>query len=131
MSDAVLEAIRYDCHTVLMPESFLVTGARGCIGAWIIRKLVEESVPVVADDSRSLDTRAQTFNIPCKRANMTDMVAAIEAAAPAVAGQITLNDREFSFAVELEADGLERTIGPVELSPLPDGVRQTFRSSAR
>ncbi len=33
-----------------MTERFLVTGALGCIGAWAVRLLVEEGVPVVAFD---------------------------------------------------------------------------------
>jgi UDP-glucuronate 4-epimerase len=32
------------------PEHFLVTGALGCIGAWTVRQLVREGVPVVAFD---------------------------------------------------------------------------------
>jgi len=32
------------------PERFLVTGALGCIGAWTVRNLVAEQVPVVAFD---------------------------------------------------------------------------------
>jgi nucleoside-diphosphate-sugar epimerase len=32
-------------------ERFLVTGALGCIGAWIVRRLVRENVPVVAFDA--------------------------------------------------------------------------------
>ncbi|UUZ67351.1 NAD-dependent epimerase/dehydratase family protein [Polaromonas sp. P2-4] len=32
-------------------ERFLVTGALGCIGAWVVRRLVRENVPVVAFDS--------------------------------------------------------------------------------
>ena len=31
-------------------EQFLVTGALGCIGAWTVRALVREGVPVVAFD---------------------------------------------------------------------------------
>ncbi len=37
-------------------ECFLVTGAMGCIGAWVIRHLVREGIPVVAFDLAS-DTR--------------------------------------------------------------------------
>jgi UDP-glucuronate 4-epimerase len=41
-----------------MPERFLVTGALGCIGAWIIRTLVREGTPVMGldlgDDTRRL-----------------------------------------------------------------------------
>lgn len=32
-------------------ERFLVTGALGCIGAWIVRRLVQDGVPVVAFDA--------------------------------------------------------------------------------
>jgi nucleoside-diphosphate-sugar epimerase len=32
------------------PERFLVTGALGCIGAWTVRSLVRERIPVVAYD---------------------------------------------------------------------------------
>jgi UDP-glucuronate 4-epimerase len=31
-------------------ERFLVTGCEGCIGSWVVRKLVEEGLPVVACD---------------------------------------------------------------------------------
>jgi nucleoside-diphosphate-sugar epimerase len=31
-------------------ERFLVTGSEGCIGSWVVRKLVERAVPVVACD---------------------------------------------------------------------------------
>ena len=38
-------------------ERFLVTGAAGCIGAWVCRRLLDEGVDVVALDHRASDHR--------------------------------------------------------------------------
>jgi UDP-glucuronate 4-epimerase len=38
-------------------ERFLVTGAYGCIGAWVLRQLVDEGVDVVAADASTDDHR--------------------------------------------------------------------------
>lgn len=38
-------------------ERFLVTGAMGCIGAWVVRRLLDEGVPVVATDLANEPTR--------------------------------------------------------------------------
>lgn len=40
-----------------MPERFLVTGAYGCIGAWIVRQLVREGVEVIGVDASGDDHR--------------------------------------------------------------------------
>jgi UDP-glucuronate 4-epimerase len=40
-----------------MNERFLVTGAYGCIGAWVLRQLVDEGVDVVAADAALDDHR--------------------------------------------------------------------------
>lgn len=40
-------------------ERFLVTGAYGCIGAWVLKCLAEEGVPTVATDLTSNDQRAR------------------------------------------------------------------------
>lgn len=40
-----------------MSERFLVTGAYGCIGAWVLRQLVDEGVEVVAADASTDDHR--------------------------------------------------------------------------
>jgi nucleoside-diphosphate-sugar epimerase len=43
--------------TVTMPTSYLVTGALGCVGAWVVRCLVDDGVQVVALDAGSADHR--------------------------------------------------------------------------
>jgi UDP-glucuronate 4-epimerase len=40
-----------------MSERFLVTGAMGCLGAWVVKQLLDENVPVTAFDLSSNDRR--------------------------------------------------------------------------
>ncbi|MEZ4711489.1 MAG: NAD-dependent epimerase/dehydratase family protein [Caldilineaceae bacterium] len=40
-----------------MNEKFMITGSMGCIGAWVLRNLVDESVQVVATDLATTPTR--------------------------------------------------------------------------
>lgn len=66
-------------------------------------------------------------------AHMSEVVAAIEAAAPEAAGGITFDDVQLPFPPELETGGFERVVGEVPLRPLELGVAQTiehFRSAA-
>jgi hypothetical protein len=63
---------------------------------------------------------------------MADVVAAIEAAVPEVAGRITFEDAPLPFPAQLEARALEQAIGPVPQPSLTEGVRETierFRGS--
>ncbi|CAG2150154.1 NAD-dependent epimerase/dehydratase family protein [Cupriavidus numazuensis] len=61
-------------------ERFLVTGALGCIGAWTVRRLVQEGVPVVAFDAdndvrrlRLLMDDAQLSRVEMVRGDITDL----------------------------------------------------------
>lgn len=63
-----------------MTEKFLVTGAFGCIGAWVTRRLVEEEVPVVAYDLGDDPYRLQLVlspdqldQVPRVRGDVTDL----------------------------------------------------------
>jgi UDP-glucuronate 4-epimerase len=69
-------------------ERFLVTGALGCIGAWTVRELVREGVPVVAFDVGSDPRRLALVMTPDELAQVTF-----------VAGDIT------------DLDALDRTLG--------------------
>jgi nucleoside-diphosphate-sugar epimerase len=67
-------------------ERFLVTGALGCIGAWTVRALVGEGVPVVAFDLggdarrlRSIMTDAELAAVTFVRGDITE-IASVEAA---------------------------------------------------
>jgi nucleoside-diphosphate-sugar epimerase len=76
--------------------------------------------------SRAAADGAQLANFPGFPAAMDEVVAAIEAAAPEVAGTITWVDEALPFPETLEATLLERLVGPVPRTPLADGVRQSI-----
>jgi UDP-glucuronate 4-epimerase len=52
-------------------ERWLVTGALGCIGAWIARTLVREDVPVIALDLGDDDARLRLIMTPEERERVT------------------------------------------------------------
>src|SRR5258705_12676333 len=74
-------------------ERFLVTGALGCIGAWTVRELVHEGVPVVAYDIGSDPRRLALILTPDELAKVT-----------LIAGDIT------------DLPSLERAIGDNEIT---------------
>ena len=74
-------------------ERFLVTGALGCIGAWTVRELVREGVPVVAYDIGSDPRRLALILEPDELARVTF-----------VAGDIT------------DLDGLDRALADHEIT---------------
>jgi nucleoside-diphosphate-sugar epimerase len=76
---------------------------------------------------------AVVANFPGVAATMTEVVAAIEAAAPEVEGTIDWDDVALPFPGELEAIALERILGPLPHAGLVDGVAATvahFRRAA-
>jgi UDP-glucuronate 4-epimerase len=63
-----------------MYERFLVTGANGCIGAWVVAQLTAESTPVVALDASTDDHRLRFLldddalaSLPRVQADITDL----------------------------------------------------------
>jgi UDP-glucuronate 4-epimerase len=81
--------------------------------------------------SRAVGEGAHVANFPGEPAAMEDVVAAIESAAPDVAGTITWLDERLPFPERLEATRLERLLGPLERTPLREGVRRTVEHYRR
>ncbi len=81
--------------------------------------------------SRATFEGAAAFNMPGTPGHMRDMVAAIEAAAPDVAGTITFDDTPLPVPADLAADGLAAVVGEIELTPLADAVRETVEHFRR
>ena len=83
-----------------MSERFLVTGALGCIGAWVCRTLVGEGVPVVAFDLGTSRHRLELImsadelaEVTFVRGDVTDL-AAVEGA---------LDEHEITHVIHLAA----------------------------
>jgi UDP-glucuronate 4-epimerase len=76
--------------------------------------------------ARSAVEGAHVANYPGVPATMQEIVDAIEAAAPAVAGKVFWEEGQLPFPESLESRLLERLIGPMHSTPLADGVRATI-----
>jgi nucleoside-diphosphate-sugar epimerase len=81
-------------------ERFLVTGALGCIGAWTVRELIREGVPVVAFDIGSDRRRLEQIVTPDELAAVT-FVAGDITDLPALEGAI--GDHDITNVVHLAA----------------------------
>jgi UDP-glucuronate 4-epimerase len=102
-------------------------------GGRLVFNYTADVARAVARASRAPFEGAAVFNVPGTAAHMSELVAAIETAAPEAAGKITFDDRPLPLPSELAVGGLAEAAGPIEVTPLLDGVRQTvdhFRRAA-
>ena len=76
--------------------------------------------------ARAASDGAHVANFPGVPSTMQNVVDAIEAAAPAVAGRLFWEEGQLPFPESLEGRLLERLIGPITPTPLADGVRATI-----
>jgi UDP-glucuronate 4-epimerase len=76
-------------------------------------------------------TGALVANFPGISASMTEVVAAIEAAAPDIAGKITYEESPLPFPEALEAHALEQATGPLQQPSLADGIAETIEHFRR
>jgi nucleoside-diphosphate-sugar epimerase len=83
--------------------------------------------------ARAATDGAHVANFPGVPSTMQEVVDAIEAAAPAVAGKVHWEEGQLPFPQALEGRLLERLLGPLPRTSLADGVRATvehLRASA-
>ena len=69
---------------------------------------------------------AAVFNLGGPSSHASDVVSAIEVAAPEVEGRVTFDDVQLPFPEEMEAGGLEDVVGQIEWTTLQEGTRQTI-----
>lgn len=75
--------------------------------------------------ARAPYTGMEVFNLTGHTVHLSEVVAAIEAAAPEMRGEITFEAKALPFPEELEGASLARLIGEVPRTPLAEGVAWT------
>lgn len=81
--------------------------------------------------ARASTDGAHVANFPGEPSTMAEVVAAIEAAAPEVAGKVTWEEGQLPFPESLQGNLLERLVGPLPRTPLAEGVRRTIEHFRR
>jgi len=81
--------------------------------------------------SRAATDGAHVVNFPGVPSTMQEVVDAIEAAAPAVAGRVVWEEGQLPFPESLQSGVLERLLGPLRPTTLADGVRATVEHFRR
>ena len=68
---------------------------------------------------------ADVFNLGGSAVHMREVVAAIEAAAPDVAGRITFDDKPLPFPEDMDDTAFAKALGRIPETPLAEGVQKT------
>jgi UDP-glucuronate 4-epimerase len=76
--------------------------------------------------ARTMPQGAPAFNLGGTLASVSDVIAAIEKAAPECAGTITANTEPLFTPDGVEGKTVEELLGPLTWRPLEDGVRDTI-----
>lgn len=93
----------------------------------------EDAARIFVAGARAEHDGAAVFNLGGPATYMSEVVAAIEAAAPEATGRIHYEDVQLPFPEEMDDGGLEQVVGPIEWTPLAEGIRRTierYRTSA-
>jgi UDP-glucuronate 4-epimerase len=89
-------------------------------------QLADDAAKLFIHAARAPLTGAAVFNLRGSVVAMEEIIAAIEAAAPAAKGQITFAGTPLPFPAELDDAGLRATLGAPPHTPLAEGVAQTI-----
>jgi UDP-glucuronate 4-epimerase len=76
--------------------------------------------------ARSTFSGATVLNVPGTTLAIDEIVAEIERAVPAVAGQITFTGSQLPFPAELDSSDFAAVCGPLAVTPFADGVARTI-----
>jgi nucleoside-diphosphate-sugar epimerase len=119
------------------PTKAMLAAAAGrayqiAFGGQVLYQHADDMAVAFIQAARSARDGAYVFDLGGTMAAMSEVVAAIEAAAPDIAGKITFDDKP--LPVSCGADESEAVIGKTHWMPLVDGVKATvehFRAAIR
>jgi UDP-glucuronate 4-epimerase len=94
-------------------------------GGRAVYQYTEDTALAFVQAARAPFAGADAFNLGGSVAQMRDIIAGIEAAAPASRGQITFADQPLPFPAEMDGAPLEAAIGPIRHTPLAEGISGT------
>lgn len=101
-------------------------GYRIGFGGRSVYQLASDAAKLFVAAARAAVADAEVLNMSGWTVAMPEVIAAIEAAAPAAANSITFDDVSLPFPATLDAPGIERLLGPVTLTPFAEGVQRTI-----
>lgn len=100
----------------------------------IVYQFAKDAAGVFIRAARTPSEGAEVYNLGGTTATMAEVVAAIEAAVPASAGQITFEPTPLPGPSGIDSSALDAALGPIQWTPLVEGVRQTidcFQAAAK
>lgn len=103
-------------------------------GGTIVYHHADDAAEIFLRAARSQRAGADVFNLGGSSASMQEIVAAIDAAAPEMAGKISFDPQPIPVPAQIDESELVSALGPTRWRPLADGVRQTvehFRQAHR
>jgi nucleoside-diphosphate-sugar epimerase len=102
-------------------------------GGSAVYQYADDAAGVFIRAARASGDDAPVYNLGGSSASMAEIVAAIEAAAPEMAGKITFEPIQLPNPADVDSGALEAALGATRWTPLADGVRRTiehFRAAA-
>jgi UDP-glucuronate 4-epimerase len=86
----------------------------------------DDVAKVFIDAARNTPDGAPVFNLGGTKASMAEVVSAIEAAAPGMAGKVTFEDTPLPFPEDMDGSPAEAALGPISWRPFAQGVNKTI-----
>jgi nucleoside-diphosphate-sugar epimerase len=95
-------------------------------GGWQDMQLVDDVAKIIVRGLDATYQGAKSYNIRGHVVDLPTFHKALVAVEPAAKQRITHGDRQIAIAFDLDDAALQRDLGPMPMTPLEDGIRQTL-----